>query len=255
MPQPIRHPWLAFPPVAIHAEPALVKAHPDYAAAKAGDAEAAARLVATTYSSVAEREVMRWAGGRPAVLVPVHAVEEQGVNAIPVVLAEALGQRLGWAVWPHVMQVNAVGHTGASGFARLARQAHFEGPVPLGSPTVLVDDFVGQGGTLANLRGHLIAAGADVMGATVLTGKTHSAGLALQNATLEKLRRKHGESIEQWWFERFGHAFDSLTESEAGYLTRTPDADRVRSSIAAEERGGDPGAGPDPSAAPGAVGG
>jgi hypothetical protein len=120
---------------------------------------------------------------------------------------------------------------------------------------VLVDDFVGQGGTLANLRGHLIAAGANVMGATVLTGKTHSAGLALQNATLEKLRRKHGESIEQWWFERFGHAFDSLTESEAGYLTRTPDADRVRSSIAAEERGGDPGAGPDPSAAPGAVGG
>lgn len=59
---------------------------------------------------------MRWAGGRPAVLVPVHAVEEQGVNAIPVVLAEALGQRLGWAVWPRVMQVNAVGHTGASGW-------------------------------------------------------------------------------------------------------------------------------------------
>lgn len=44
-------------------------------------------------------------------------------------------------------------HTGANGFGRLARQPFFEGVVTAGQDYVLVDDFVGMGGTLANLRG------------------------------------------------------------------------------------------------------
>ncbi|QTA83274.1 Uncharacterized protein dnl_56700 [Desulfonema limicola] len=48
--------------------------------------------------------------------------------------------------------------------------------------------------------------------------------------TLESLRLKHGKELETWWHQRF--AFDCLTESEANYLLKTPDADRVRDKIA-----------------------
>ncbi|MFH1602551.1 MAG: phosphoribosyltransferase [Pseudomonadota bacterium] len=63
------------------------------------------------------------------------------------------------------MQANTVGHTGASGWARLARPAVFDGEVASGRNYVLVDDFVGQGGTLANLRGYALSEGAEVSGA------------------------------------------------------------------------------------------
>jgi len=49
----------------------------------------------------------------------------------------------------------------------------------------------------------------------------------------EALRSKHGKKLEEWWYQRFGFGFDRLTESEARYLLRTPDADRVRSKIIA----------------------
>jgi hypothetical protein len=100
---------------------------------------------------------------------------------------------------------------------------------------ILVEDFVGQGGTLANLRGHILRHGGDSVGATVLTGKLHSTQLTLSASTLGELRRKHGPELERWWRDRFGHGFDSLTESEARYLARTPDAERIRDRVAAEQ--------------------
>jgi len=95
----------------------------------------------------------------------------------------------------------------------------------------LVDDFFGQGGTLANLRSHIIRGGGVVQGATVLSGKAHSAVLTLAESTFEALRKKHGKELENWWRQRFG--FDRLTQSEARYLLNTPSADRVRNQIVA----------------------
>jgi hypothetical protein len=46
-----------------------------------------------------------------------------------------------------VTQVNKVSHTGASGYARLQRQAIFGGILPTGLHYLLVDDFIGQGGS------------------------------------------------------------------------------------------------------------
>ncbi len=238
---PLRAPWDHLPDVVIVAPIPDVKGHPDYAAAKAGDAAAAVRLVSDTLDSSAVDRVRSWAIGGPPVLLPVHALEETGVNAIPLALAEDLGRRLGWPVSTSVVQVNVVGHTGASGYARLARQALFDGDVQSGVEHVLVDDFIGQGGTLANLRGHVTARGGRVVGAVVLTGKLHSAKLALSLETLADLRRKHGPELEGWWQDRFGHAFDGLTESEGRYLTRSEDAQRIRGHLAEAEREGDRG--------------
>jgi hypothetical protein len=142
-------------------------------------------------------------------------------------------EHLGWQADSRIVQTNIVGHTGADGFSRPARQAEFDGPVISGRYYILVDDFVGQGGTLANLRSHIIRCGGHVPGATVLTGKPYSARPALTGETLNDLRSKHGKKIENRWFQRFGFGFECLTESEARYLLRTPDTDRIRNKIAA----------------------
>jgi hypoxanthine-guanine phosphoribosyltransferase len=126
-----------------------------------------------------------------------------------------------------------VGHTGASGFARLAHQARFVGRISPGQSYLLVDDFVGQGGTLANLIGYIGSQGGQVLGATVLTGKPYSAILAPDGPLIQALRDKHGRELEDWWNESFGFDFERLTRSEARYLEKTPDAHTIRDRIVA----------------------
>ena len=113
----------------------------------------------------------------------------------------------------------------------------FDGKVNPGQEYLIVDDFVGMGGTLANLRGYIESKGGKVIAATVLTGKQYSAKIALNRTTLQELRNKHGKELENWWQERFGHTFDSLTQSEARYLFKTENADRIRNKIATAEQG------------------
>ncbi|WP_071658949.1 phosphoribosyltransferase [Duganella sp. HH101] len=124
------------------------------------------------------------------------------------------------------VQANKVNHTGANGYARLQRQAIFSGVASLGLNYVLVDDFIGQGGTLANLRGHILAQGGHVLGATALTGKDYSAKLAPTDLQTAALRRQHGH-IEDWWRQRFGFGFNCLTASETRYLCRTSTSERI----------------------------
>jgi len=164
-------------------------------------------------------------------MVPVHALESQGYNRIPAAFAELLAEKLTLDVEVGIIQANVVNHTGASGWERMVRPALFDGTVPSGRDYVLVDDFVGLGGTLANLRGYIMHGGGRVLGAVTLTGRADSATLALQPGTLVALREKHGEQIETWWQEIFGYRFDCLTESEARYLIRVEDADTVRARV------------------------
>lgn len=215
-----------------------MKQHPDYRAAKAGDAQSAFSLVKAMIAEHAVVTIRQIVGASEVVLASAHAVEREGVNAIPEALAVELGARLGLPVDEGLVQINIVGHTGATGYARLARPAAFDGDVVPGAVYLLVDDFIGQGGTLANLKGHIETKGGKVVGATVLTGKPYSAVLAPTCQQIESLRRKHGRELENWWQERFGYGFDCLTQSEARYLERSPDADTIRNRLAQEEQAG-----------------
>lgn len=232
---PIRTPWQNFPPAILHAVESLVKKHPHYQEAKAGSADAAFALVTATTSDKAVAELKELIQGRQAILVSAHAFEKDGVNAIPEAFADELGRRLGIPTDDSVVQINVVGHTGANGFARMARQAIFDGTVIKGANYVLVDDFIGQGGTLANMKGFIEAEGGIVIGATVLTGKPYSAILTPTQEQLAGLREKHGKDFEDWWRNKFSHGFDCLTQSEARYLARTEDVNTIRNRLAAEE--------------------
>jgi hypothetical protein len=205
--KPPRTPLFGIPDVVIHrADESVVKVHPNYGAAKAGDIESAKALVSSFVNDSGIERLKRLIGGRFPELVPIHALEAAGVNEIPVALGHELSRRLGLRVNLSVAQVNSVGHTGASGFARLAHQARFDGEIERGSLYLVVDDFVGQGGTLA------------------LT-------LEPSRGNLEDLRRKHGKDLEDWWIQEFGFDFDCLTRSEAHYFERTADAHTVRSRL------------------------
>jgi adenine/guanine phosphoribosyltransferase-like PRPP-binding protein len=229
----IRTPLHGFPDVIIHASETSVKKHPRYKEAKSGDSEAAYELIQATINDKQVEKLRILLNGRKPLMASAHAYEAEGVNAIPEVFADELAQRLGLVVDSGIIQTNVVAHTGANGFGRLARQPVFEGAVAPENDYVLVDDFVGMGGTLANLRGYIESQGGKVIGAVTLTGKPYSAKLSLDETQLQELREKHGTNLETWWQENFGHAFDCLTQSEARYLARSSDVDTIRDRIAA----------------------
>ncbi|OFZ97385.1 MAG: hypothetical protein A2Z44_09055, partial [Betaproteobacteria bacterium RBG_19FT_COMBO_58_11] len=228
---PDRSAWNGFPDVAIQADESAVKKHPDYPAAKSGDIEAAKRL---TLAFIGENEIqsLRTAlGNAKPIVAAVQAIEEAGENVIPTAMGGLIAVRLGLEIDDDIVQINRVGRTGSGGFYRLAIQPLFDGAVTRGRDYLLVDDFIGQGGTLANLKGHIEANGGRALFATTLTGKPYSARLSLTNESLEALRNKHGTALEKWWKKEFGYGFDRLTESEARYLVNTPDVDTIRNRI------------------------
>lgn len=229
----LRTGWpVEFPDVVIHSPEATVKQHPSYEAAKAGNVEAAMTLIADTVNDEAIEALIDIGSAWEPVLISVHAEERVGVNAIPEVLADYLGKILEWKVENDVVQANVVNHTGASGFSRLAKQAFFEGVVRP-EVYVIVDDFIGQGGTIANLRGHIHQQGGIVLCATTLTGKPYSALLHQSPDKLIELRNKHGQ-LEEWWKERFGFGFECLTASETRYLINTATSEKIRTCIEGE---------------------
>ena len=160
--RPTRVPLRAFPDIVLHADELAVKRHPQYAAAKAGDADAAETLVENLTNRGCLTEVSSLLQGRDVRLLPVHALESEGVNEIPAALARLLSEWLGLSITGSVVQSNTVGHTGASGFQRLANQALFAGELERGRSYLLVDDFIGQGGTFANLIGYVESAYAEM---------------------------------------------------------------------------------------------
>jgi hypothetical protein len=165
--------------------------------------------------------------------IPFACCHTSGVNEIPAAMAKLLSRWLGFPVEASIVQANTVGHTGASGFQRLADQACFVGEVERGERYPIVDDFVGQGGTLADLIGYIESQGGYAVGATVLTGKPCSDMLAPDDLHIQALRDRHGREFEDWWRETFGFGFDCLTRSEARYLENSPDAQTIRDRLTA----------------------
>ena len=151
MPQnAIKHPprtaWRDFPDAVLLASEREKLSYPDFAAAKSGDAVAAVKLVNALADEAGLATIRRLLdskqGGQP-VLVSAHAYERDGYNAIPVALARLMSERLGTQFDANVVQTNIVGHTGADGYGRLARQATFGGNMMPGRTYIMVDAFIG----------------------------------------------------------------------------------------------------------------
>jgi hypothetical protein len=147
-----RTPWDGFPDAIIQTGERFVKSHPLYSLAKGGDARAAEGLVDDVMATCDLSGLKLLLGSSPPFLLPVHAVETEGMNVIPRVFARALSRCFDLFVFSGIIQINRVTDTGASGFHRLAFPAIFDGEV-VPATYLLVDDFIGQGGTIANQKG------------------------------------------------------------------------------------------------------
>jgi hypothetical protein len=237
-----RAPWGPdFRDVIIHAVLSARDAHPAYRAAKTGDGIAAKKLVEDLLNPEGSAQLARLVDDRPVILLGVTADEAGGFNAIPDAMAQALAERLRLRVAPgSIVQANKVGHTRADGWHRLVTPAVFNGDVVRGGHYVLLDDHVGFGGTLANLRGFIEEGGAKVIGMTALTETREARKIAIRPTTLDLLQAKHGEELEHFWRTEFGHGLGCLTNIEGGYLCRVESvaAIKTRMAQAAELAGG-----------------
>jgi hypothetical protein len=229
----VQHPWGS-------RTRSQVRASPDYAAAKAGDLDAAERVVVQLVRPEKVDQLRAQIGGEDAVLVPVIAREAAGKNKLPLVYAHELEQALGLKVTADIVQATKAGHTGAAAAERIVRRAEFDGPVEPGRAYVLVDDHVTLGGTLADLRAYIESKGGRVIAATSLSASAGSHRLALPAERLAALRNKLGDA-EAWFKERFGHGYEGLTNAEAGQLLKYGSADGLRSGLAAARSAGGPG--------------
>ena len=231
----MRTPWPPdFPDVVVHTSVAERDAHLGYAQAKAGDPDAAFELAFDLLNDAAVDHLRAFLTDSSAWLLPVVADETLGFNAIPDAMAQILARDLDLSVVENgeIIQTNKVGHTRAKAFQRLVTPAYFEGAVEPGANYLLVDDHVGLGGTLANLRGHIELNGGHVIGMTALTESRDGRRICLRAATFDMLWDKHGEALDQLWQDQFGYGIGCLTEVEGQVLCRQPSVDAIKNFLA-----------------------
>lgn len=236
---PPRRAWpVDFPAVTVLADEKRRDAHASFAAAKAGDEAAAARLVDELMPTPPLLRLSQAMGD--VVLLPVHAVEKDGINRVPSAMAARIAKVTGLPVENGVIQTNIAAHTRTDGFTRLARPVKFAGTITPGRRYLLVDDHLGMGGTLADLRAFIEDQGGEVAGAVTLSASRGNAILALRPETLAALRARHGKLLEELWRDEFGYGLDALTDPEAGYLGRAASVDAIRDRLAASRPQGQP---------------
>jgi hypothetical protein len=230
-----RTPWpVNFPDVIIHCALRERNVHPTYSAAKRGDITAAQQLVDDLLSPNSLQDIVQLLGSRRPLIVPVAAVEKGGFNAIPDAMAQKLADELGLQMAPYdISQLTYVAHTRANGWHRLVTPAIFSGTILQGADYFLIDDHVGFGGTLANLRGYIEVNGGHVIGMTTLT-ETGGGGrkIAIRPETRFVLQERHGDELNQFWQQIFGHGTDCLTNIEAGYLSRVESVAAINARMA-----------------------
>ena len=229
-----RAPWPAdFPKVPFASALGSAEKHPQYKAAKSGDADAAMDLVDDLVTDEAIGRIRAMIGDRKPALVPVMAEEASGHNAIPAAYAVKIAHELGLEVYGDIVQSVRAKRTGAGADYRLANHSAFDGPVEAGKDYLVVDDTMTMGGTLAGLRGHIEANGGSVVGATTLTGFQKEGQLALTEKMRQDLWRKHGEPLDEYLHQEFGYGIDSLTQGEAGHFRKAVSLDAIRDRITA----------------------
>jgi adenine/guanine phosphoribosyltransferase-like PRPP-binding protein len=231
---PPRIPWPTdFPDVVTHTAVAARDQYPQYQAAKAGDGLAAATLARDLINDRALAVLRQIIGERKPLLAPVAALESKGFNALPDALAEIISEKLGLPVEDgELLQTNVVAHTRASGWHRIVTPPSFEGAVRAGREYLLIDDHVGLGGTLANMRGYIETNGGIVIAMTTLTQSRDAAKIALTPATLDVLKSKHGQQLETYWQDIFGYGLECCTEVEGSYIARQPTFDTIANVMA-----------------------
>ena len=209
----------------------VLKQHPDYQEAKAGNFHSALNLISDLAWGAIEKNSIRF--NKSNIFVSPFARETSGDNAIPQVLAEVFAFLCKATADKDLVQVTKVYHTGADPMQRLILRPEFEGPVQVGANYVLVDDIVNFGTTLAELAHYIQLNGGFVSGIAVMVNAGRNKSFSPDRKTLRILKERFVNEI----IEIFGINIDALTANEAQYLVgfRTSNEIRNRCLKAKEE--------------------
>jgi hypothetical protein len=244
-------PWPEdFPNAIIHTTLAKLTEHPDHPLAKAGDAEAALRIVDDLIKP--ERVAELGAAYPDARLLPVHAVEEGGRNKLPRVFAQVISDMTGLPVEGRIGQTNVSAHTAKGAFGRLLSRANFTGEVKPGQKYVIVDDAITQGGTISELRHYIENNGGKVVAVTGLAAGKWSTVIGIKPKTIEAVERKFGRDQTEELLRQYDIAgkLEALTESEGRHILSYAKLDTLRDRIITEGDGASGSAGEGPLATP-----
>jgi hypothetical protein len=208
----------------------------DFDKAKAGNADAAARLIENT---IKPDKIKKLASRHPnAIVCAVHAEEASGKNAIPQTFAEAIAQIGNLEVDREIVQASKVFHRGKGAAYRLANRPTFAGTVQQNREYIIVDDHVTAGGTLAALRQYIEQSGGIVVDACCLTASHGSTTLELTKNTMSKLLEKfdHVKLYQLIKEFKIGNSPSALSENEAWWLLRNRSVEAARDRLIAERQ-------------------
>ena len=210
-------PWPeTFPRVIAMSTGEALQRHPLHALAKSGNMDAAAQLVLDLAKPY--KIEMLAAHFPDAVVVPVHAREYRGVNHIPAKYADFIAHLTGLEADTDIIQASTVFRTGKGAWYRMAFRPMFEGPVRTGRDHILVDDCVTGGGSLSELRQHIIRGGGKVVAMSTLGYAQFSTNIGLTENTRENLTLRYNRMILYEWLKQhhiYNGEVGALTESEA----------------------------------------
>lgn len=209
-------------PLYLFEQDADIKSHPAYVQAKAGNQEAAFRLVADLALEFLFRNKNRLPEN--AIYVAPFAREATGDNAIPQVLAVICAMISNGSYDENIVQITRVYHTGADPMERLALRPSFEGPIISGGKYVLVDDVTSMGGTLAELANYVQFHGGLVENVLVLVNAGRDKRLHPPDSEVRKLKKRYENDIKTI----FGIDVAALTANEAHYLIGFRSVDEIR---------------------------
>jgi len=201
--------------------------HPDYAAGKNGDTDAAYRLIRDTIvKKEHERKIQSLKERYPnAILVAVHAEERQGINKIPQVLANFISVKTGLKInggEDAIVQSVQVCRSYTDALYRLALRPKFTGRVENGD-YIIVDDVITAGGTLQELRCYIESNGGNVAKMVVLAAAQFSTNINLSAKTEKQLLEKY-DIMKLGSFLREVDIYDG----EAGYITEAEGREILR---------------------------
>lgn len=215
----------------------ILVAHPDYNAAKNHeDRAAAARLVKGMLSTPENQELLRTLKEKypEAIIVPIRAIEANGKNRIPEMLAEYIAHQTGLEVDTGIVQTNKVHRTQSDAWYRFAFRPTFDGEVRNGGKYILVDDVFSNGGSFNELRLHIERNGGKVAQTAVMSLGGHGDDIAPRPEERKMLLDKFGKEKLESFLKEIGLYEGNchcLTGPETFALRRTSSLDEARDRI------------------------